>query len=75
MEEENKKIIKEEEVLFLNNKYKKLTYEDNTYGFIRYNEKYKMWVELRFNGKEDIDKVSDDICKILLESYRKEKRW
>ncbi len=59
------KIIKEEEVLFLNDKYQKITYENEEVVFRRYDTEYKMWAELKFNGSDDGNLIIKNLCNLL----------
>jgi len=48
----NEEIIKKEEIILYGEKYKEITYSDNTKILKGYDKKYKMWVTLTF-AKED----------------------
>jgi hypothetical protein len=44
----NKTIIKEEEVIFDDLQWKKITYDDNEVIYKRFDEKYDSWIIFKF---------------------------
>ena len=50
-------LIKEEACLLNGREYKQITYEDGEVILKRFDEKYKMWVILKFNQNDDTEQL------------------
>lgn len=46
------KIVEEKEIVLINGKWKKITYESGKVNYKRYNKKHKMWVTIDFKEFE-----------------------